>query len=108
MVSSGLSVSTLYCCALFAVILFCHYNHNVVANIIINAQDLRMMEGTYAWFRFTDFITPECLHPWTATDVYNNTSLGLQHRLTALRAVKLVSIHLEVAFEYIERLVNWN
>lgn len=67
----------------------CHYKPDVIAQLITAAQDRGMMEGDYAWFVFTDFITPAFLQPWTATNVYNTS--GFYYRITALYSVNLVS-----------------
>jgi hypothetical protein len=70
------------------VIALCHYKPDVIAQLVVAAQDRGMMEGDYAWFVFTDFSTQAFLQPWTATNVYNTSNFN--YRLTALYSVNLV------------------
>ena len=68
----------------------CHSNPDVIASIVVRAQDRGMMEGDYAWFLLNDFPTDALLKPWTATLVYNKTDLN--RRLEALYALNLVHV----------------
>jgi len=75
---------------MFPVIAFCHFSLNVMARLIVRAQDHGMMEGDYAWFLYTDFASQPVVQPWTATAVYNTSDF--YYRLTALYAVNLVGL----------------
>ena len=74
---------------LFTVVIMCHYDPDVMARLIENAQDRGMLEGDYAWFILSDFPTQALLKPWTATAVFNTSAF--QYRLKGLYAVNLVS-----------------
>jgi len=72
------------------VIALCHSDPHVMGRLIVTAQDRGMMEGDFAWFVFTDFISQALLEPWTASSVYNGSDS--QYRLTALYSVNLVTM----------------
>ena len=74
----------------FAVIILCHSDPDVVARVIRIAQDIDMMNGDYAWFIFTDFVTDSVLKPWPTSSLHQGSDFAF--RLTAFYAVKMVSL----------------